>query len=193
MKKTSFNYLKEKYSLSDIDIQIIEHGIEIFLSDGANILTAIVVSCLTSNFYKGFIYIVTFSSLRIHSGGWHSATKSQCFISYQIVFSAMLILSTFSFPSILLTTVYTIAVIYTIINAPVEHIYNPLSDQERRKNRLAALKSLLFVSCLFVILLINKSEHVFTICFAVAWNAICMRLLKRSKYWREHGNKVCNS
>jgi hypothetical protein len=70
------------------------------------------------------------------------------------------------------------------MNAPVQHIYNPLSEYEKCENRRKLMKNLLLISIAFACFSLNKSHYAFTISYASAWNAACMALLKHSNMWR---------
>lgn len=185
MKTDYLSQIQAKYSFSDSQMLLLKHGIDIIINDSINMLCLLLISLVTGDLFQGVIYLLTFTSLRRHSGGWHASTRLLCYISYQIVFVIMLICSKYTLDIRIIIFLFFISIGYIFINAPVQHIYNPLSDQEVSKNRSKLSRNMIIVSAAFMAFSLNKSHYAFTICYASVWNALCMSLLKHSKMWRK--------
>lgn len=185
MKTDYLSHIQEKYSFSDTQITLLKHGIDIIINDSINMLCLLFISLAAGDIFQGLIYLLAFTSLRRHSGGWHASTRLLCFISYQFVFAIMLLCSNIDLNMLIILLLYIISIGYIFVNAPVQHIYNPLTDQEVSENRSKLTRNIIIVSIAFFTFSLNKSHYAFTICYASTWNALCMALLKHSKMWRK--------
>ena len=144
----------------------------------------LMISAAAGDLLQGIVWLLTFTGMRKYSGGWHASTRFRCFLSYQAVFVLMLMCSGFITDLRIIVCTFLGSVSYTIRNAPVQHIFNPLSEQEKLKNRKRLIRNLIAVSIVFAGFSLNKSSYAFTMCYASAWNAVCMMLLKHSDMWR---------
>lgn len=185
MKKELYSRIQTKYSFTDNQMVLLSHGIDIVINDSINFLSILVISAAAGDFLQGLIYILVFTSMRRHSGGWHASTKLFCFLSFQIVFIILLLCHTYIKSTLLITLLYIISTAYIMKNAPVQHLYNPLTESEISENRKKLLRNLFVIMIVFIAFSLNNSHYAFTICFASIWNALCMALLKHSKMWRK--------
>ncbi len=185
MKKNYLSQIQTKYSFSDTQMALLKHGIDIIINDSTNMLCLLFISLIAGDILQGIIYLLAFTCLRRHSGGWHASTRLLCFISYQIVFIIMLLWSKIHLNMFVIILLFIISIGYIFTNAPVQHLYNPLTDQEVSENRSKLTRNMIIVSVTFIIFSLNESHYAFTICYASVWNALCMALLKHSKMWRK--------
>lgn len=81
-KKNVENYLLE----NQLNIDLFWHGIDIIVSDGIGFISALFLSTLFHNTIPCLLYIASFSMLRVYSGGYHSSTRINCFILYNVLF-----------------------------------------------------------------------------------------------------------
>ena len=184
MRNEMLTHIQAKYSYTDHQITLLNHGIDILTNDGINMIVLLMISVLAGDLFHGIIYILVFTSMRKHSGGWHASTRLRCFLSYQVVFMLMLLCARWITNSWMNIFLFLISISYIIKNAPVQHIYNPLSECEKLENRRKLKRNLLLISIAFACFSLNKSHYAFTICYASTWNAACMALLKHSNMWR---------
>lgn len=180
-------YANSKCGLTKKESVLLQHGINTIINDSINILSIIILAFLFNDILNGVLYAYVFSSLRRHSGGWHASSRIRCFISYQLVFLIMLFLiNTSNIESNNLSIIiYSLSILYILKNAPVEHIYNPLSEDERLKNTRIVMYNIIKITILFMTLYLYHTHYPFVICYASAWNACCMAILKHSKMWRK--------
>lgn len=184
MRKEALTYIQTRYSYTDHQIALLNHGINILINDGINMIFLLMISSIADDLFHGIIYLLTFSSMRKYSGGWHASTRLRCFLSYQAVFILMLLCAGWVTDSRVIIVCYLISISYILMNAPVQHIYNPLSECEKLENRRKLIRNLLLISIAFACFSLNKSQYTFTICYASTWNAVCMALLMHSNMWR---------
>lgn len=174
-----------KLVLSEKDKIMLHHGIDILICDGSNILCLLIIAYLSNHFLYGVLYVILFSMLRGYSGGWHSSTRLGCFIIYQIMFLLSLTIGSLSIPSCLSDIVFIFASVYTLVNLPVQHIYNPLTENERKRNMV---KTRIVLFCILILYMIFVSMHLpyyRVISQVVLWNALYMEALKHTSYWRK--------
>ena len=178
--------MQSNYSLTDTDINLLRYGFKTLSTDFQNISCALFLSVLFDYKLHGFIYIITLSSLRRHSGGWHASKKIFCFLSYQTVFLIMIALQHIEWNIVILDILFLSAELYCVIQSPIEHIYNPLSISERSLNKIKLKRNIIIIDFLYLILhILNRHSLLFVICFASNWNMICMIMLKHSPMWRK--------
>ena len=130
--------------------------------------------------------VLLFNSSNCHHSvlDFGTSLRVRCFLSYQAVFILMLLCTKWIHESWVIILLFLSSVSYIIMNAPVQHIYNPLSEYEKCENRRKLMKNLLLISIAFACFSLNKPHYAFTISYASAWNAACMALLKHSNMWR---------
>ena len=184
MRTAILTRTQTRYAYTEHQIVLLNHGINILICDGINMAVLLMISALAGDLFQGAVYLLTFTFMRKHSGEWHASTRVRCFLSYQAVFILMLLCTKWIHESWVIILLYLSSVSYIIMNAPVQHIYNPLSEYEKCENRRKLMKNLLLISIAFACFSLNKSHYAFTISYASVWNAACMALLKHSNKWR---------
>ncbi|MEG2993676.1 MAG: accessory gene regulator B family protein [Bacilli bacterium] len=136
------------------DKKIFHHGLQIIIHDGIGFICVLTQSILFHNFLFGIIYILVFSHLHIHAGGYHAPTKLQCFFVYNsLFFFFMLTQDSIIFTYFANCILTGISSLFILRYAPVQHIYSPLSQIEKYKNK-DILQISLFFSLLFYIILL---------------------------------------
>ena len=133
LKKFIFETLSKNKNLSNKQILLINHGIDILISDGRNILTVLFFSTLFRNTKSAIVYLMVLSTLRVHSGGWHASSETKCFISYQGMFVLFSQLNKLQLNRYFCLVLMIVSIVYIVRYSPVEHIYNPLLKSEKYK------------------------------------------------------------
>ena len=110
---------------------LIRYGLEIVLLNGSEILDILIISLFLKKFSVTVICTVFYSWLRIHSGGYHCKSKGSCFVSYVLFFLCFVLCTDIKINALL----YAVSVFYIAVNAPLQHVLNPLSASEIRYNR----------------------------------------------------------
>ena len=185
MKGKLYSHIQSKYSFSDCQMVFLSHGIDIIVNDSINMLFLLFIAFISRDLFQGIVYLLSFTSMRRHSGGWHASTRLLCFLSYQLVFVFLLVCSNFITDFRIIILMFLGSISYIIKNAPVQHIYNPLTEQEVINNRNKLARNLVLICLAFSAFSLYESHYAFTICYASSWNALCMSLLKHSNMWRK--------
>ena len=131
MRKDILASIQTRNQYTDRQIILLNHGIDIVISDGINMTVLLMISAAAGDLLQGIVWLLTFTGMRKYSGGWHASTRFRCFLSYQAVFVLMLMCSGFITDLRIIVCTFLDSVSYTIRNAPVQHIFNPLSEQEK--------------------------------------------------------------
>ena len=189
LKNAIKNKLLGNVVFSEKKMILLEHGIDILISDGRNYLCVLFLSFLFKNTNHALLYLIVLSSLRVHTGGWHASTELMCFLSYQGMFILFSFLNLLDFPDFICTILMLLSTLYIIRCAPIEHKYNPMSDEEIKKNQhLCYLYCFFYLLLFFLFQMFLTSSYSQDIVIAFVYNAILMILLQRSKAFRYYEN-----
>ena len=85
MRTAILTHIQTRYAYTEHQIALLNHGINIVISDGINMAVLLMISALAGDLFQGAVYLLTFTFMRKHSGGWHASTRVRCFLSYQSV------------------------------------------------------------------------------------------------------------
>ena len=176
---------KDHLQLSETELSLLNHGIDIIINDGINYLFVILLSLFLRDGIRGLLYLICFRLLRIYSGGWHAKTKAGCFLSFQIMY---LMAGFFIKNQILMSfNIYIsfFCTLYMILVGPVEHIYNPLTQNERTHNHRFLILNCLLLMMIDMFLYFSYRNLSQTVCIVMIYNVFMMELLKHSKYGRK--------
>lgn len=169
-----FRYIAEDIAFLLIKNKIVDiekrdecvYGAEVLLLNISNILTALIISLLTKSMLHFATFMLIFVPLRIFTGGYHAKTSESCYLITSAMYAltvlcVKLMPELYSYIPAIIT--FAILIVPIILFTPVEHKNNPLSADERRRNRLisiilTAVDSLIFIS--LVILSISTATSV---------------------------------
>ena len=171
---------------------LVEHGIDILISDGRNILCVFIWSLLLHNTRQALVYLLVLSTLRVHTGGWHASSEMYCFITYQWMFFLFSYLLHFQISEYLCFFLLFFSIVYILIFSPVQHRYNPLSEDEIKKNRNYCVLYCFLYSVLFFITGLSSNMYPRTIVITFVFNVTLMEMLRKSKNYRYHENQMRN-
>ena len=188
LEKTLKRVLLKDLSHDDKRRMLVEHGIDILISDGRNLLCVFLISFFLRNTSQTLLYMFVLSTLRIHTGGWHASSELKCFITYQGMFLLFSLLNSFVIPKYVSIVLMAISVFYIIYFSPVEHKYNPLSYEEIQRNRKYCILLSAGYSVTFLFLIEYSYMHAQTIIITFIYNVILMELLRKSENFRYHDN-----
>lgn len=182
-KKNVENYLLE----NRLNVDLFWHGIDIIVSDGIGFISALFLSTLFHNTIPCLLYIASFSMLRVYSGGYHSSTRINCFILYNVLFILYsLIENTFIFTNIIFNGILLfISALIILRYAPVQHIYAPLTPVEKYRNIRVVRFTLSFLLILYIIFLWMKSPYYKPISISIMYTSFLMFLHMNTKFYRK--------
>ena len=191
LKKHILKHLFENRQLSDYQKKLATHGLDVFINDTRNYLIVLLLSLFLDNITNALYFIISFSILRIHCGGYHAPTKIKCSLIFICIYCLFLFYKHSTVKKIISFIISLLAFIYIVVNAPMEHIRNKLSESETKRNKR---KSIIISAMLFVIgfLALLKGTHVYKMFYySLISNTVLMIMLKHSKNWRYYnGNKM---
>lgn len=178
------NYIKNNTNYSDSDIGLIYHGLQIVLQDGSEILSALITGFCFHRFLPVLLYVLIYGLLRTRCGGHHSKTRPGCYVTYMMLFFIFLFFLSFPFPEYFVIPVF-LSVLYIVKNAPVQHLYNPLSYNEMMKNQTESRLLSLISFILFLLCLRHNYGLSYSFSFPLIYTAVFMAVLKNSPMFRK--------
>lgn len=140
---TDYLILSGSVREEDKDLYVFGIGQGLFIA--LNTATTFLVSLYFGMVWQGVLFLLCYFSLRSYSGGYHASTPTRCyFVSTAITVLFFLLLNrSFDWPPIIMLSSGIIAVIVTVLLAPLESINKPLDALERKtyKRRSIAVLS----------------------------------------------------
>ncbi|MCR4950366.1 MAG: accessory gene regulator B family protein [Solobacterium sp.] len=167
--------MSEHTCYSQKELALIRYGLEVVLLNGSEILCILIISLFLKKFAVTLIYTVFYSWLRIHCGGYHCKSKGSCFVSYVLFFLCFVLCADMEL-NMLLYLLYFVSVFYIAVNAPLQHVLNPLSASEIRNNRRLTWFILVLSGAAFTFI----PKYRISVLFAVFFNAMMCFILKHS-------------
>ena len=193
LKKSILEHLFANKQLSDYQKKLASHGLDILLNDVRNYIIVIILSLFLDNIINAICFIISFSILRVHCGGYHAPTKARCCLTFVCIYLLFLLFITADISKTITFIISMIAMIYIIFNAPVEHIRNKLSEKEIKHNKRLAISisAMLFLSG--SVLMRTDFGNYKILFYSLISNSVLMIILKHSGNWRYYnGNQMCN-
>lgn len=131
-------------------------GLEVLLLNSINVLMALIISLITNTMWHFAAFVLIFAPLRIFSGGYHAKRSETCFVISTLVYIASVLIVKL-YPRLYASTAVTAvlfaaSILITVILAPVVNKNNPLSEHERKRNRLISVVLITVDSMLFIML-----------------------------------------
>ena len=175
LRKQILTYAEQTLCYEKDQLALLNHGIDIIANDGTNYLFVLIISFLLKDLRAGVTFIISFSMLRRYTGGWHAQKRSECFLCYQMMFISSWFLCHIHFHSVLSLYIYGLCCLITVMNSPVIHPHNPLSEKEVLHNRKLTL---IMVMLSFSIYMMIQCRMMF---LTMLLNLACMIFLKCRK------------
>ncbi len=128
------------------------YGIELLISSTISTLVILLIGLLTNTFWESVIFLISFSAIRVYTGGYHSMTYLRCNIisawSYIAIVIFLYLFKDFISNQIVMLSGYILTMLLAIIFAPVKHENKDLSTKDIKKYKFL---SLLMITVVFVI------------------------------------------
>lgn len=178
------SFLENKgYELEDRDLFI--HGIKIFINDGLNLFSILIIGLFTNTALTSLIYFFLFGLLRTKTGGFHNTTKLKCFFTYIFLYLLFIFLShtiflELNFLNFILTTSSAFIIFFF---SPLQHINNPLSLELVRINAKQARQRCLLIYGLYMLLFICDIQFTRTFSIVLIYTSALMLLHMKTKYY----------
>lgn len=155
------NCLIEKQGIQKDKMDIYAYGLKLILSDIINFSIILLISVLLNHIISGIVFLITFCSVRKHSGGFHAKTFWLCRLTmvttFLCVVAALEIISRTSFQYYLVIALNVFSVLIIVCFAPIKHPNKKLSEEQSKSNRRKAIiASSMFVAVSIVLIIINN-------------------------------------
>ena len=180
-----FRYIAEDIAFLLIKNKIVDiekrdecvYGAEVLLLNLSNILTALIISILTKSMLHFVAFMLIFVPLRIFTGGYHAKTSESCYLITSAIY-ALTVLCVKLMPDLYsnIPAIITFAVLIVpiVLFAPVEHKNNPLTPNERRRNRLISIVLTAVDSLIFIALFILSISTATSVMIFMAVDSVLM-------------------
>ncbi|HRF69854.1 MAG TPA: accessory gene regulator B family protein [Candidatus Pelethenecus sp.] len=178
MAKKITNYYIKKGSIQKEEQEVYEYCFDVMLSTLLNLVAIIIISVATKLFIEGAVFCIVFMTLRGIGGGYHANTHFFCFMTIMIVFTIyVLLLKLVSTTILLYLTLSMIASGFLIICifAPVDTETKPLTNEERKKNKIKTILLLFLYTLATSLLLIFEITKYYA--FNVAFPLFAVSIL----------------
>ena len=173
-------YTKTLEKYSDLDKELIRHGLNIILLDGSEIMTVLLVSLVFHVFPESLVYVFLFSYLRICCGGYHCMSSQNCFLLYLVMYLLFLLSLKLELHGYMF--VLSNSALFLLAKAPVQHVLNPLTKEEYLLNRRKAVLRIILSFLLYVMI----PRFRLSVMFAVFYNTTCGIALMMSDNYRRN-------
>lgn len=124
-------------------IDVYVYGIELLVSSLISTILILAVGLLTGTFAESLIFLLSFSCIRVYTGGYHSMTYLRCTVisvlSYVLIAFSLIFFSHVFSNIFLMTGVYVLTIALALIFAPIPHENKELTQAERKKYKLLSL------------------------------------------------------
>lgn len=128
------------------------YGIELLISSAVSTIVIFLIGLLTNTFFESVVFLISFSAIRVYTGGYHSMTYLRCNIisalSYVAIVVFLYLLKGFIANPIVMFSGYILTMLLAVIFAPVKHENKELSKEDTKKYKLL---SLLMITVVFAI------------------------------------------
>lgn len=118
------------------------YGIELFFCSSLCTVLMIVIGAVTRSLMESIVFMISFSVLRVFSGGYHSNSFLICNISTLFIYGVNILLYKYLFDYLVTPFVYisvfSITVILVLLFSPVENDNNPLEGNDYNKCKIKA-------------------------------------------------------
>lgn len=149
--ETITDYLISQNIISPDKKDIYVYGFELLFADILNFSVIFILGIIFCGFLSTFVYCIIFILLRSFCGGYHADTHLRChictigvFIIFIVFFRVLTINNNF-----IIFIIDLIAYIPILVFSPIEHKNKPLSEINRKRNRLFSILAfpfLIFIS-----------------------------------------------
>ena len=166
--------------------EIIVYGLASAVEQVSGILATVVLGVLFGLLLESFVFLVSFSVIRMYAGGYHCEKPTHCYIISCGIMIAVLTIVKFtpmayitSFSVILLLIAVTVILKF----APMGAANKPLDDVEKKHYRKKTLFYLSLESCIIFILFIAGMQNIaFVVCLGIAISSFLV-IVQKIIFW----------
>lgn len=166
--------------------EIIVYGLMSAVEQVSGILTTVVLGVLFGLFFESFVFLVSFSMIRMYAGGYHCEKPTHCYIiscGIMIVVLAIVKFTPMAYSTLLSVILLLIAVPIILKFAPVGATNKPLDDEEKKHYRKRTLFYLSIECCMIFVLFIAGMQNIaFVICLGIAISSFLV-IVQKIIFW----------
>ena len=157
--------LQKHVNCDELQMLYLQYGINVFVNDTTNFIIVIILGTLFHESFLTVLFLVLFSSLRVHCGGYHAKTKRKCMSIFVLFYLADIAFTIFKPVSVVtgicLAFVSGVFIVYV---SPIIHPDNPLTDEEFKKNKMITV---ILTICYFILTLVTYQSKP-SICYLIS-------------------------
>lgn len=170
------NYLISQNIISPNKKDIYMYGFELLFADILNFSVIFTIGIILCGFSPTSIYCVVFIFLRSFCGGYHSNTHLRCHICTIGVFIIFIVLFKVltNNNNFVIFIIDLIAYIPILVFSPIEHKNKPLSEINRKHNRLVSIIAVPFLIFIAVFLQFLRLKEGLAISLTLWIVSLCM-------------------
>lgn len=141
------------------DYEVCIYGLEVFLVTFIEFIGLMILGILCRCPIETIIFIIFFSSLRVSAGGFHANKWYECFIiiclfTFGSIYAAYKIQALMDIEVILIMLILSLLILLKY--APVDTKNNPLTKEEKRKQRKVSLITFSIQSLIIIFLYLSN-------------------------------------
>ena len=127
--------LLEKVEKGNYELEVYVYGFELITSTLVCFVTILLFSLPLSELKMGILFIITFASLRIFTGGYHANTYRNCFVITNLSYILLLVIKKLAWrvlPTEVWLGILMIAIIYIWRKTPIINVAQPISIDKQK-------------------------------------------------------------
>lgn len=141
------------------------YGIELFFCSSLCTVLMVIIGFLTNSLVESIVFMISFSVLRVFSGGYHSDSFLICNISTLFIYGINILIFKHLFDYLVTPfvyiTVFVITVILVVLFSPVKNDNNPLEENDYAKCKIkACITATVEISTFFLLFYVFKFESI---------------------------------
>jgi|LSQX01.3.fsa_nt_gb accessory gene regulator B len=192
ISKRVVTLLISRQAVKSDEREIYEYSFEVLLSTFTSVLCILSIAVLVRKVLLSLLFMSGFVVSRFCCGGYHAKHHLTCLLTTVVNYLAFLAVLSFAQQYIKLAVLIMagISALLIFLFAPAEHVYNPLSETERKRHRLRSIVLVVIYVTLSVILMYKNvlAAEVFSVGFGVFSVAFSLLLAKIEKRQGEYVN-----
>ena len=150
-------YIRKKVISSD-KREIYSYGFKLIIADIINYIIVISIGVIFNRVIESIVFLITLCGVRQFSGGFHAKTFWLCRLSMVITCLCVTMLTDIvthtEYKTIIVMLANAISVLFITIFAPIVHPNKPLSDKQKRNNKIKSIITSLFLSAVSIIMVV---------------------------------------
>lgn len=156
------------------DFEIHRYGFETLIYFIVNISVALSIGIIFDRFIHTIVFLSCYCTLRQFTGGYHARNYTECTLTFAAIYLITIFLANnidifrYKYLSIIILIVSSY-IIYKL--APLEHRNKPLSNDEKHRYRMIAMKIMSVIVLIFIVGIVSNSfvEYLVYSLFAIIW------------------------